>query len=791
MDRFADRCTDALRIVYASTLESLADADQESAHAFALREVMRYLAVLFAVEQIAPDCPSAASIREAAQLVREASEGAASTAAFASATCAARESTGIGIFSPTDHLDLPHSAMAGLAASILHPRDDSTIDSMFFQSMPLWWLGCVYQAMLALRPGKSPGELAVDQGRRKSGGVFFTPPCLVDYIARSVLTPLADSTIARLESPGAESLLEIKVLDPAMGGGDFLTRSVEVLQESAPQGLRARIAANCVYGIDIDPLAVDIARFCVWAASGFADGISDSLNAHLICGNALMGPIPSPSPNSRILSSSKGPTPTFDAVIGNPPYVASKNGLEPGRSVRGQSDSYLLFLSAAIERGLVREGGALAMVLPDPMLARENAAAIRCKLMSDWTVVSLLHIFGAFPGTEVANIVPIFRNAPPVDDTFPTARIECASDRSAFILSLSKDTLSLSEGALRPVEIVEKLSHPVRRKTILAQRRCEFLYLLEGGSFTEIVRRIHGPDLALSVYQPPFAPLRDLNIGAIYRGEEVGKAAISGGALRQAQDEVVEAQDEVGQARDEAQAQDAGLPILLGGQSIAPYGIFWEGCRIALSRVRKDLERYRRTKILIQKSSAHVIAGLDQVRGKHTGYVFPQSVYAVELRPDGIDPLYLLCILNSQVINEYVRRTVTAYKMVQPQLELEDIRALPIRRIQFTTPHGRRRTEAARGIRLFTDECLRSAENMHFPELTNFATRCLTGNPEESDVVHDMLVNLGRLAVDLTRKNRKLPSADVTHRLECVRAAIEALVWGLYSSEPAQLSLAI
>jgi len=57
-------------------------------------------------------------------------------------------------------------------------------------------------------------------------------------------------------------------------------------------------------------------------------------------------------------------------------------------------------------------------------------------------------------------------------------------------------------------------------------------------------------------------------------------------------------------------------------------------------------------------------------------------------------------------------------------------------------------------------------------------------------VVHDILVRLGRLAVDLTRISRTAPDALVTHRLECVRAAIEAVVRKLYSTDPAQMALA-
>jgi len=300
----------------------------------------------------------------------------------------------------------------------------------------------------------------------------------------------------------------------------------------------------------------------------------------------------------------------------------------------------------------------------------------------------------------------------------------------------------------------------VRIESIIAQDRCEFLYLLEQGSFGEIIRRIHGENAALSVYREPFAPLRKLNVKAIYCGEEVGKSAIN----RETGDQ----------------------PILLGGQSIQPYEIIWEGRKASLSWVKKPIERYHSTKVLIQKSSARVIAAIDRVSKRHPGYVFPQSVYAVELAEHGIDPWYLLCILNSQVINEYIRRTVTGYKLLQPQLELEDIRALPIRRISFTTHLSERKAHTRQGIAIFEREASGSGE---FLELRNYVVECLTREPERSDVVHDILSHLARSMVALTRSNRKSPDPTTTRRLTATRAAIETIVWTLYSSEPTQMAL--
>ena len=90
---------------------------------------------------------------------------------------------------------------------------------------------------------------------------------------------------------------------------------------------RAHLAASCVYGVDVDPIAVEIARFCVWARSDFADGIAESLNSHLICANALGALRRDPPLIGRGIPEALAEG-GFDAVIGNPPYIAAKNGLD-------------------------------------------------------------------------------------------------------------------------------------------------------------------------------------------------------------------------------------------------------------------------------------------------------------------------------------------------------------------------------------------------------------------------------------------------------------------------------
>ncbi|MGI6294659.1 MAG: Eco57I restriction-modification methylase domain-containing protein [Armatimonadota bacterium] len=732
VEALAEGCRASFQEIYKSIRD---EADPEAACSAALKYVIQLLATLLAAHRIPGPHPAANALRRATNALLDQPDYLKYRDAYADAHLI----TGLNIFRQPDVAKLDSETLASAIHLLLH-SNNSPVEPIFFETMPLTWLGRIYQVLLTFKPDETTLDLTSSHSGRKKSGTYFTPPSLINYITGCVLRPLLESHGGLLGDSGEP----LRVLDPSMGSGDFLGSVVDFLSENAGSATRAKIAAECVFGVDNDPYAVDIARFSVWVCSGFAEGIICSLNSHLLCADTLEDENYS-GLDWKAAFGDVIDTGGFDAVIGNPPYIASKNGLPAGRAI-GQSDYYLMFVTEVLDKKLVRSGGYFSMVLPDPLLVRENAAEVRRRLITEWSLVSLLHISGAFPDAVVANVVPICRNVPSSAPTFSAARIDRMAEHKSFLT--------------RSCETFAESAHEVRTSTVLAQKRCEFLYLLEQGSFANIVKRIHGPDIALSNYTEPFAPLHKLNVKTIYRGEEVGKTAIM--------------------------AQDGDQKVLLGGQSIQPYETTWEGNTAATSWVRKPLYRYHSTKILVQKSSPRIVAALDRVSKRHTGYVFPQSVYAIELAEPGMDPLYLLCLLNSNVLNEYIRCTVTGYKLHQPQLEIEDIRALPIRRVNFTTPTTVRESDLAKGIDIFERESLRVGE---FPELANFVSACLAGWPEKSDVVHDLLVYLGREVTTLIRTGRRRPDAEVTRRLQVTRSAIEAVVWRLYSSEPAQMAL--
>ncbi len=425
-DALAARCAACLDSLY-SAVQPTSNATPARAYSACVSYIIRMLAILIAAERIPPDRSPHKAIQRAARAVNDGDDA----YTYDKACASARKSSGLGIFAKPRQVRFGPEAFAITARTLTRPHPDAPIERIYFETMPISWLGSAYQALLAFHPDETGDKLESNKSYRKKRGVFFTPPSLVSYVVEGVLTPIIESRPRMIH----DAPPRITILDPAMGGGDFLTRVIETpsprrgglgrgpsLPTAEPTDDRVPsipysllpVPYSAVYGVDVDPRAVEIARFGVWASASFADGITDSLNAHLICANALgarhAGEPPFGWAEAFPEVFAEG---GFDAVIGNPPYIAAKNGLQSASA--GQSDSYLLFLSEIMESNLVKPGGLLSMVLPDPMLVRENAAAVRRKIATEWSIVSLLHISEAFPDALVANVVPILRNAPPTD----------------------------------------------------------------------------------------------------------------------------------------------------------------------------------------------------------------------------------------------------------------------------------------------------------------------------------------------------------------------------------------
>ncbi len=168
-------------------------------------------------------------------------------------------------------------------------------------------------------------------GARKSSGSYFTKAFAVEHLLDSAFEPALDDHLKRLDAldatDAAEALFDFRVADIAMGSGHFLVAAIDRIEKrfadhlsqrplagvqaeladlraAAEKGLgadsghapiedsqllRRLIARRCIYGVDLNPLAVELARLSIWVHT-FVPGLPLTMLEHnLVHGNALIG----------------------------------------------------------------------------------------------------------------------------------------------------------------------------------------------------------------------------------------------------------------------------------------------------------------------------------------------------------------------------------------------------------------------------------------------------------------------------------------------------------------------
>lgn len=165
-------------------------------------------------------------------------------------TDAALDSAGLLTVPSAEHSSLDH-----LLSDYLGP-DGTAVDDLVLEE-----IGYVYEALL-------------EDSSRRDNGAHYTPPELADEIVAHTLAPVA--------APDAT------VVDIAAGSGVFLLASARYLASSC-QVPMAEIVTGCLYGADIDPVAVDIAKLSLWLLCEDPSLPLTFLDDRIFCGNSLVG----------------------------------------------------------------------------------------------------------------------------------------------------------------------------------------------------------------------------------------------------------------------------------------------------------------------------------------------------------------------------------------------------------------------------------------------------------------------------------------------------------------------
>ncbi len=238
-----------------------------------------------------------------------------------------------GLFDPARHPFLEEKQVADqfLADALrrLAYRTDGAEQVAFdYANLGERHLGSIYEGLLehrlTLADGAVDGALRLtnDKGERKTSGAYYTPEDWVTYIVGHTLRPVLDG-LPLEDAPDsfAEAVLRLNICDPAMGSGHFLVEAVATLAEAvaahpttAPRPRlqtdgqperdgagepvctedaklaywKRRLVESCIYGVDLNPLAVELAKLSLWLET--VDRVPlNFLDHHLRCGNSLLG----------------------------------------------------------------------------------------------------------------------------------------------------------------------------------------------------------------------------------------------------------------------------------------------------------------------------------------------------------------------------------------------------------------------------------------------------------------------------------------------------------------------
>lgn len=196
--------------------------------------------------------------------------------------------------------------------SYFQPRDERVRRRVNYGALDVEELGSVYEALLDYQPlvetpvGGPPTFDFIQGTERKSTGSYYTRPELVRELIESALVPVMEARLAETDgSPEArqEALLSLTVCDPACGSGHFLLAAARRIgaelarvragdDEPSPDDVRLATrdaVTHCVYGVDRNPLAVDLCKVALWM-EGYARGKPLTfLDYRIRCGDSLVG----------------------------------------------------------------------------------------------------------------------------------------------------------------------------------------------------------------------------------------------------------------------------------------------------------------------------------------------------------------------------------------------------------------------------------------------------------------------------------------------------------------------
>jgi len=258
-------------------------------------------------------------------------------------------------------------------------------------------LGGIYEQYLSyvLKSSKKGVKLNGNTKHKKEEGIFYTPKFIVEYIIKEIFKELNNQKF---------DLRKLTVLDPSCGSGSFLIKVYDNLhdkileQKVLTEGKeddgttalnyeeKVGIVQNSIFGVDLDPKAVEIAKLNLFLKVAEKKHLLPTLIEKIKCGNSVINDTKIDSAHSfdwknefsEIISNGG-----FDIIVGNPPYIKlhtlgktqSDYFYETYESATKHFDIYTLFVEKALS--LLNENGILGFIVPSKFLNADYGEGLR------------------------------------------------------------------------------------------------------------------------------------------------------------------------------------------------------------------------------------------------------------------------------------------------------------------------------------------------------------------------------------------------------------------------------
>jgi type I restriction-modification system DNA methylase subunit len=563
-----------------------------------------------------------------------------------------------------------------------------------FGVLPVEILGTVYERFLGKVIRLTSAHHAKVEEKpevRKAGGVFYTPAFIVDYIVKNAVEAQI-SNLSPKQLAGSIGKDSFRVLDMACGSGSFLLGAYKCLLrhclkwylENSPEKHKKalfkdarngdwrltieekrRILTAHIFGVDIDPQAVEVSKLSLLLSvlegetdqtigrqlKLFQDRALPNLSENIRCGNSLIGIdydvellIKKEEESASVnpfdwqkefaFAMSEG---GFNAIIGNPPYVLLQdlnrddNQLAYFRKnydvAAFKLDTYHLFIERSIQ--LSKERGRISMITPANFITNNHLDKLRRHLLLKTKIDHILVIDGGvFPKVSVDNAV------------FLVEKLDRGTKQFQLIHAAVSDPL-----------IQALKTTTIQAKSVLTDK----FTLFTGGSgraLSQLWGRLEEDSISLGT-------IANVNFGkqlrdrSIYTKDVIEVASVS----------------EI----------PAKYKACYGGKDINRYSLSWGKLACLDSEEARrggcwdSVAQNSRNKLLTRQIGQYPTFAIDE-----KGYQCLNALFMINIKTDGIDPMYLLGLLNSSLLRLLWLEKYYDKRRTFPKIKGTYLKELPI-----------------------------------------------------------------------------------------------------------------